>query len=317
MNALTIRDLRKTYPNGFEALKGISMDVSEGDFFALLGPNGAGKSTTIGIVCSLVNKSGGSVSVFGHDLDRERDLAKRCIGLVPQEINFNQFEQVMDIVVTQAGYYGIEPEEAGDRAEACLRQLGLWEKRDSVSRTLSGGMKRRLMIARALVHSPRLLMLDEPTAGVDIEIRRSMWEFLEKLNQEGTTIILTTHYLEEAESLCRHIGIIDHGQLVEMTNMATLLADLHTESFVLNLTIPVDHLPDLVNYHIEQLDPTTLVVDVRREQDINDLFRELTDHNLIVSSLRNKSNRLEQLFMRLLDEKKRPADSGSASEGWS
>jgi len=192
MNALTIRDLRKTYPNGFEALKGISMDVTEGDFFALLGPNGAGKSTTIGIVCSLVNKSGGSVSVFGHDLGRERDLAKRCIGLVPQEINFNQFEQVMDIVVTQAGYYGIEPEEAEDRAEACLRQLGLWEKRDSVSRSLSGGMKRRLMIARALVHSPRLLMLDEPSAGVDIEIRRSMWEFLEELNREGTTIILTT-----------------------------------------------------------------------------------------------------------------------------
>lgn len=306
MNALSIQNLTKTYRNGFEALKGISMDVAEGDFFALLGPNGAGKSTTIGIISSLVTKSGGNISVYGHDLEQEQGLAKQCIGLVPQEINFNQFEKVRDIVATQAGYYGIPRREACKRAEICLRQLHLWEKRNEVSRTLSGGMKRRLMIARALVHSPKLLILDEPTAGVDIEIRRSMWEFLEQLNKEGTTIILTTHYLEEAERLCRNIGIIDHGQLVELTDMASLLAEMHTESFILNLKQSIGRLPSLDGYRVEQVDATTLVVDVHCGQDINGLFRELTKNNLLVSSMRNKSNRLEQLFMDLVATKKMP-----------
>ncbi|MCI0654650.1 MAG: ABC transporter ATP-binding protein [Methylococcaceae bacterium] len=314
MNALSIRNLTKIYRNGFEALKGISMEVAEGDFFALLGPNGAGKSTTIGIVSSLVTKSGGSISVFGHDLEQQRDRAKQCIGLVPQEINFNQFEKVQDIVITQAGYYGIPFREARKRAEVCLRQLDLWEKRDQVSRSLSGGMKRRLMIARALVHSPRLLILDEPSAGVDIEIRRSMWTFLEHLNSEGTTIILTTHYLEEAESLCRHIGIIDQGQLIEMTDMASLLAELHTESFVLNLQQPVQSLPDLNGYRVQQIDATTLIADVRRGQNINGLFRELSKNNLLVGSMRNKANRLEQLFIGLVNANKLPVSSGYPSE---
>ncbi len=290
------------------------MEVAEGDFFALLGPNGAGKSTTIGIVSSLVTKSGGSISVFGHDLEQQRDRAKQCIGLVPQEINFNQFEKVQDIVITQAGYYGIPFREARKRAEVCLRQLDLWEKRDQVSRSLSGGMKRRLMIARALVHSPRLLILDEPSAGVDIEIRRSMWTFLEHLNSEGTTIILTTHYLEEAESLCRHIGIIDQGQLIEMTDMASLLAELHTESFVLNLQQPVQSLPDLNGYRVQQIDATTLIADVRRGQNINGLFRELSKNNLLVGSMRNKANRLEQLFIGLVNANKLPVSSGYPSE---
>jgi ABC-2 type transport system ATP-binding protein len=309
MNALSIRNLTKVYRNGFMALKGINMDVKEGDFFALLGPNGAGKSTTIGIVSSLITKSSGKVSVFGHDLETERDQAKQCIGVVPQEINFNQFEKVFDIVVTQAGYYGISPREARARAEACLRQLDLWEKRNQVSRSLSGGMKRRLMIARALVHSPRLLILDEPTAGVDIEIRRSMWAYLERLNREGTTIILTTHYLEEAESLCRHIGIIDHGLLIELTDMPSLLAELHTESFVLNLQSPLKELPDLNGYRVEQIDATTLVADVRQGQNINELFRELSQNKLIVSSMRNKANRLEQLFIDLINANKMPTPS--------
>lgn len=304
MNALSIRNLTKIYRSGVKALKGISMDVREGDFFALLGPNGAGKSTTIGIVSSLVTKSGGAVSVFGHDLDKDRDRAKQCIGLVPQEINFNQFETVQNIVITQAGYYGIPFREARTRAEVCLRQLDLWDKRAQVSRALSGGMKRRLMIARALVHSPRLLILDEPTAGVDIEIRRSMWSFLEQLNRDGTTIILTTHYLEEAESLCRHIGIIDHGELIEMTDMVSLLAELHTESFVLNLKRPVNSLPNLNGYRVEKIDATTLIAHVGRGQDINGLFRELSNNDLIVGSMRNKANRLEQLFIGLLHANK-------------
>lgn len=309
MNALSIRNLTKVYRNGFKALKGIDMDVAEGDFFALLGPNGAGKSTTIGIVSSLITKSAGTVSVFGHDLEKQRDRAKRCIGLAPQEINFNQFEKVEDIVITQAGYYGIGVREARKRAETCLRQVDLWEKRNQVSRSLSGGMKRRLMIARALVHSPRLLILDEPTAGVDIEVRRAMWTFLEQLNKQGTTIILTTHYLEEAESLCRHIGIIDHGQLIEMTELASLLTKLNSESFVLNLQQPVQSLPALNGYRIEQLDATTLIVDVHRGQNINELFRELSQNNIMVYSMRNKANRLEQLFIALLKENKIPESS--------
>ncbi len=302
MNALSIRNLKKTYKNGLQALKGIDLDVAEGDFFALLGPNGAGKSTAIGIISSLINKSSGDVSVFGNDLIHENELAKRCIGLVPQEINFNQFENVLDIVMTQAGYYGIANSEAADRAEASLRQIDLWDRRDAISRTLSGGMKRRLMIARALVHSPRLLILDEPTAGVDIEIRRSMWEFLRRINDEGTTIILTTHYLEEAENLCRNIGIINHGELVAMTDMATLLAELSTESFVLDLKQPLNSGFELKNYSVERIASNSIVVEVKKESSINDLFAELTESGVQVVSMRNKSNRLEQLFMSLIDE---------------
>ncbi len=301
MKALSIKQLSKIYSNGFEALNGIDLDVEKGDFFALLGPNGAGKSTTIGIISSLINSTSGSVSVFEHDLELEREAAKSCIGLVPQEVNFNQFENVLDIVATQAGYYGIARPQALERAEFCLRKLELWDKRHSISRNLSGGMKRRLMIARALVHSPRLLILDEPTAGVDIEIRRMMWTFLREINQDGTTIILTTHYLEEAESLCRNIAIINHGQIVESTGMASLLAKLHTESFVLDLKHPITALPDLENYHIERADANSIVAEVPKERGINGLFKELSQHNIEIISMRNKSNRLEQLFMDLID----------------
>ena len=303
MKALSIRGLKKKYRNGVEALGGIDMDVEAGDFFALLGPNGAGKSTAIGIVSSLVNKTGGSVSVFGHDLDSEREAAKSCIGLVPQEVNFNQFECVLDIVVTQAGYYGIARKEALEKAEQSLRQLELWDKRNSISRTLSGGMKRRLMIARALVNSPRLLILDEPTAGVDIEIRRLMWTFLRRINQQGTTIILTTHYLEEAESLCRNIAIIDHGQIVEMSGMASLLAKLHTESFVLDLKHPIASIPVLEHYRLERVDDNSIVAEVPKERGINGLFKELSENDIEIVSMRNKSNRLEQLFMDLVGSK--------------
>ncbi len=301
MKALSIKQLTKVYANGFEALKGIDLDVDQGDFFALLGPNGAGKSTTIGIISSLINPTRGSVSVFEHDLVSEREAAKSCIGLVPQEVNFNQFENVLDIVVTQAGYYGISRNQALEKAEFCLRQLELWDKRGSISRNLSGGMKRRLMIARALVHAPRLLILDEPTAGVDIEIRRMMWTFLREINQAGTTIILTTHYLEEAESLCRNIAIIDHGQIVESTGMASLLAKLHTESFVLDLKRPVADLPVLEHYPVQRVDDNSIVVEVPKEKGINGLFKELSERNIEIVSMRNKSNRLEQLFMDLID----------------
>ncbi|MDS4070572.1 MAG: ABC transporter ATP-binding protein, partial [Candidatus Competibacter sp.] len=294
--ALAIRNLRKTYANGLEAVRGIDLDIAEGEFFALLGPNGAGKSTTIGIVCSLVRKTGGTVRVFGHDIDTELTAAKRCIGLVPQEFNFNQFEPVVEIVVNQAGYYGIPRELAQHRAETYLRQLGLWEKRREMARQLSGGMKRRLMIARALVHEPKLLILDEPTAGVDIEIRRSMWDFLREINARGTTIILTTHYLEEAESLCRHVAIIDRGLIVENDQMSTLLGQLHVETFVLNLRRPLAELPDIPGYPLRWLDRYTLEVDVAREQGLNALFPHLSARGLEVSSLRNKANRLEELF---------------------
>ncbi|MDS4022380.1 MAG: ABC transporter ATP-binding protein [Candidatus Competibacter sp.] len=303
--ALAIRNLRKTYANGLEAVRGIDLDIAEGEFFALLGPNGAGKSTTIGIVCSLVRKTGGTVRVFGHDIDTELTAAKRCIGLVPQEFNFNQFEPVVEIVVNQAGYYGIPRELAQHRAETYLRQLGLWEKRREMARQLSGGMKRRLMIARALVHEPKLLILDEPTAGVDIEIRRSMWDFLREINARGTTIILTTHYLEEAESLCRHVAIIDRGLIVENDQMSTLLGQLHVETFVLNLRRPLAELPDIPGYPLRWLDRYTLEVDVAREQGLNALFPHLSARGLEVSSLRNKSNRLEELFLRLVDRQER------------
>lgn len=301
MHALSLRKLTKTYKNGPTAVNGIDLDVAQGDFFALLGPNGAGKSTTIGIIASLVNKTAGTVSVFGHDLDRQRDLAKSCIGLVPQEINFSQFEKVFEIVVNQAGYYGIPRRLASTRAEQYLRQLSLWDKRDTASRQLSGGMKRRLMIARALVHRPRLLILDEPTAGVDIEIRRSMWKFLRRINREGTTIILTTHYLEEAESLCRNIAIINHGEIVEHSPMAALLAKLGTKSFILDLAEPRAVAPIVEGYHLELLDPLTLAADVPKQRDLSDLFQGLSAQGIGITSMRNKSNRLEQLFLDLVD----------------
>jgi ABC-2 type transport system ATP-binding protein len=300
--ALALRNLRKTYANGLEALRGIDLEVAEGEFFALLGPNGAGKSTTISIVCSLVRKTGGTVQVFGHDLDRELNTAKSCIGLVPQEFNFNQFEPVVEIVVNQAGYYGIPRALAWQRAETYLKQLGLWEKRREMARQLSGGMKRRLMIARALVHQPKLLILDEPTAGVDIEIRRSMWDFLRGINAQGTTIILTTHYLEEAETLCRHIAIIDRGTIIENTRMQTLLGRLHLETFVLNLRQPLAGLPEIPGYPLRRLDELTLEVDVAKEWGLNVLFQQLSAHGIEVSSLRNKANRLEELFLQLVDK---------------
>jgi ABC-2 type transport system ATP-binding protein len=302
--ALRLRGLTKTYPNGLTALRGIDLDVAEGDFFALLGPNGAGKSTAIGIICSLVNKTAGSVSVFGHDIHREPAAAKRCIGLVPQEFNFNVFEPVVEILVNQAGYYGIHRDEAHARAEVILRQLGLWEKRRVIPRNLSGGMKRRLMIARSLVHQPRLLILDEPTAGVDIEIRHTMWEFLRKLNADGTTIILTTHYLEEAESLCRRIAIINEGALIENTSMKQLLKQLHMETFVLDIKEPVGDLPAVAGCAaIRKIDELTLEADVYREDSLNALFAGLGRLGIEVLTLRNKSNRLEQLFMGLVSQK--------------
>ena len=301
-SALSIRQLTKTYGNGFQALSGIDLDVAEGDFFALLGPNGAGKSTTIGILSTLVNKTGGTVNIFGHDLDRNPAALKRSIGVVPQEFNFNQFEKTFDIVVTQAGYYGIPAKIAKERAEKYLTQLGLWDKRDTPSRSLSGGMKRRLMIARALVHEPRLLNLDEPTAGVDIELRRSMWSFLTGLNEQGTTIILTTHYLEEAEQLCRNIGIIDHGTIVENTSMRQLLGQLHVETFLLDLKQPLQAAPQLIGYPSQLLDAATLEVQVDKVVGITGLFTQLAAQNIEVVSLRNKTNRLEELFVSLVEK---------------
>lgn len=301
MQALVLDNLTKTYPNGFTALHGISLAVEEGDFFALLGPNGAGKSTAIGIVTSLVNKSGGAVSVFGHDLDRDLNAVKSCIGLVPQEFNFNVFEPVVEIVVNQAGYYGIDRETAFERAEEHLKRLGLWEKRREMARNLSGGMKRRLMIARALVHRPRLLILDEPTAGVDIEIRRSMWAFLRDINRQGTTIILTTHYLEEAESLCRNVAIIDHGRIIENTSVKSLLATLQMETFVLDLANPLHETPELPCYESRLMDAYTLEVDVDKHQGLSALFVALDRLGIHVASMRNKTNRLEALFMGLLE----------------
>jgi ABC-2 type transport system ATP-binding protein len=303
MQALSVRGLTKTYRNGVQALKGIDLDVEEGDFFALLGPNGAGKTTLIGIVTSLVNKSAGAVSVFGHDIDRELDRAKSCIGIVPQEINFNMFESPETIVVNQAGFYGVERKLAHERAEKYLKQLQLWEKRKGIARALSGGMKRRLMIARALMHEPRLLILDEPTAGVDIEIRRSMWEFLREINEQGTTIILTTHYLEEAESLCRNIAIIDGGHIVERDRMSNLLRKLQTETFLLSLRNPVQQAPPLAGYRVALVDDHTLEVEMSKEQSLNDIFARLSGQGIDVVSMRNKVNRLEEMFMRLVENR--------------
>jgi len=299
-HALSIRGLTKTYRGGHQALLGIDLDVEQGDFFALLGPNGAGKSTTIGIITSLINKSGGKVWVFGYDIDTDFAAAKTCIGLVPQEFNFNGFEPVEEIVVNQAGYYGIPRREAFRRAERYLKQLGLWSKRRDMARNLSGGMKRRLMIARALVHEPKLLILDEPTAGVDIELRRSMWQFLREINAGGTTIILTTHYLEEAESLCRNIAIIDHGRLVEHTSMKRLLAKLQMETFVLDLARPLAQAPHIDGHRVHLVDDHTLEVEVQKRQGINAVFAALSAQNVEVLSMRNKSNRLEQLFVDLV-----------------
>ncbi|WP_085724841.1 ABC transporter ATP-binding protein [Pseudomonas sp. R37(2017)] len=301
-SALSIRQLTKTYGNGFQALSGIDLDVAEGDFFALLGPNGAGKSTTIGILSTLVNKTSGTVNIFGHDLDSNPAQLKRSIGVVPQEFNFNQFEKTFDIVVTQAGYYGIPAKIAKERAEQYLTQLGLWDKKDVPSRSLSGGMKRRLMIARALVHQPRLLILDEPTAGVDIELRRSMWSFLTELNQKGITIILTTHYLEEAEQLCRNIGIIDHGTIVENTSMRQLLSQLHVETFLLDLKGDLPAAPQLLGYPSRLIDSHTLEVQVDKSMGITALFTQLAQQNIEVLSLRNKTNRLEELFVSLVEK---------------
>ncbi|RTR40202.1 ABC transporter ATP-binding protein [Shewanella canadensis] len=313
-NALVIDSLKKTYKGGVEAVKGISLKVKKGDFFALLGPNGAGKSTTIGVISSLVQKSEGKVSVFEHDIDSELELAKLCIGLVPQEFNFNQFETVLQIVVNQAGYYGVTKAVALERAEKYLTQLDLWEKRNSPSRTLSGGMKRRLMIARALMHEPKLLILDEPTAGVDIELRRSMWTFLTELNAEGVTIILTTHYLEEAEMLCRNIGIIDKGILVECTSMKSLLSRLNLETFVLDLSTDLTETPMLKGFICRLSDAHTLEVDVEKDQSLNAVFTQLSEQGLEVLSMRNKANRLEELFVELVEKGKhqQPQDKGVA-----
>jgi ABC-2 type transport system ATP-binding protein len=302
-SALEVARLVKTYSGGLQALKGVDLLVEEGDFFALLGPNGAGKSTLIGIISSLINKTSGLVRVFGHDLDADPEAVKSCIGLVPQEFNFNLFLPVIEVVLNQAGYYGIPRREAKVRAERYLRQLELWDRRDTEMRRLSGGMKRRLMIARALVHEPRLLILDEPTAGVDIEIRRSMWLFLKELNTQGTTIILTTHYLEEAESLCRNIAIINQGEVTERSDIGALLARLHTETFVLNLKGRMAELPPLGGFVLNHVDDCTLEVEMSREHTINGLFETLSRNGIEVISMRNKQNRLERLFLDIVDRR--------------
>jgi ABC-2 type transport system ATP-binding protein len=303
MNALSLRNLTKVYANGFTALHGIDLDVAEGDFFALLGPNGAGKTTAIGIITSLVNKTGGTVEVFGHDIDKDLAAAKSCIGVVPQEINLNQWDTVYNCVFNVAGFYGLPTSRAKARTEQCLRELQLWDRRGETSRNLSGGMKRRLMIARALVHEPRLLILDEPTAGVDIEIRRSMWRFLREINEQGTTIILTTHYLEEAENLCRNVGIIDAGRIVEHDRMSNVLRKLHQEVFVLSLTDPVPASLKIEGFEYMPLNEHEIEVEIFADQNLNQLFAALNAAGIAVSSMRNKTNRLEELFMRLVDRR--------------
>jgi ABC-2 type transport system ATP-binding protein len=307
MKALDIKGLTKTYKGGVKALKGVDLSVQEGDFFALLGPNGAGKSTTIGIISSLVNQTGGTVSVFGYDLTTQKEQAKSCIGLVPQEFNFNQFETVLQIVLNQAGYYGVPRSIAKERAKKYLAKLDLWEKRDARARELSGGMKRRLMIARALMHEPKLLILDEPPAGVDIEIRRAMWVFLEEINREGITIILTTHYLEEAEMLCRNIAIINKGTIVENTSMKALLSKLNVETFVLDVQLQEQTNMDALNLHgvdYRWVDDRTLEIDVEKAEGLNPVFTQLSEQGVQVMSMRNKSNRLEELFVRLVESAK-------------
>ena len=300
--ALSIHNLTKVYEDSFKALESISLNVKKGDFFALLGPNGAGKSTTIGIICSLVRKTEGKVSIFQYDVDTHFSTAKRLIGVVPQEFNFNQFEKPIDILVTQAGYFGITSDIASKRAEKYLKQLGLWEKRNDFSRNLSGGMKRRLMIARALIHEPKLLILDEPTAGVDIELRRSMWNFLTEINKSGTTIILTTHYLEEAESLCRNIAIIDHGKIIENTSMKSLLKKLDKETFVFDLAQEISVCPKIKGYSITLSDQNQLEVEIPKSESLNGLFAEFSKQKLSIVSMRNKTNRLEELFIGMVEK---------------
>lgn len=302
MYALEVNELRKTYKNGLEALKGISLKVEEGDFFALLGHNGAGKSTLIGIISSLVNATSGETRLFGISVQRERSKAMSFIGLVPQELNFNQFEMPIEVVVNQAGYYGIPRDIALERAEKYLKKLQLWDRAHEISRNLSGGMKRRLMIARAMVNEPRLLILDEPTAGVDIEIRRSMWDFISGINRAGTTVILTTHYLEEAERLCRNIAIIHHGEIIRNTDMKSLLATLDVETFILDLRESVDQCPSVEGIEITMRDDRTLEASLPKERSLNKLFAELDRQDIHVLSMRNKTNRLEELFMRLVDK---------------
>lgn len=297
MNALSLQNLTKTYNNGFQALKGIDLEVEEGDFFALLGANGAGKSTTIGIISSLVNKTSGRISIFGHDLDKENKQAKSYIGVVPQEINLNLFETVENILLTYAGYYGIPRKEAKIRTEKALKQMQLWEKRNTVSRRLSGGMKRRIMIARALISYPKLLILDEPTAGVDVEIRRSMWEIMHEVNKQGTAIILTTHYLEEAENLCRNIAIIHKGMIIENSDMSSLLSYINVNHFILDLDQPLQKVPEIKGYQFELSSEKILKVAIPKKNTLNQLFAQLSACNIQVKSLKNKSNRLEQLFM--------------------
>jgi len=298
--ALEITDLKKTYPGGVEALKGISFAVNEGDFYALLGPNGAGKSSTIGIIGSLVTKSSGKVKIFDIDTDGNNEQAKMMLGVVSQEINFSQFEKVMDIVVTQAGFYGISKSEALPKVESILKRLGLWDKKDVQARTLSGGYKRRLMIAKALVHEPKLLILDEPTAGVDIELRREMWTFLKEINENGTTIILTTHYLEEAEQLCRNIGIIDGGKIVTNTGMKDLLGSLNVQGFVFDLDSPLSEVPEIEGFPLKLEDPLTLIAAVNKDRSINALFEKLSEKGIKVKSMRNEANRLEELFIEMV-----------------
>ncbi|MDN5869758.1 MAG: ABC transporter ATP-binding protein [Nitrococcus sp.] len=311
MKALSLKRLNKVYAGGVVALRDVDLEVDEGEFFGLLGPNGAGKSTIIGIVSSLVRKTCGSAEVFGHPIEREPWEAKSVLGLVPQEFNFNGFETVSQIVLNQAGFYGINRRTAHHRAEHYLSELGLWNRRNSVSRTLSGGMKRRLMIARALIHEPRLLILDEPSAGVDIEVRRSMWSFLRRINAQGTTIILSTHYLEEAESLCRNIAIIDRGQIIENTDVRSLLRKLTTQSFLLDIQGSVAEVPVIEDFHLMPVDDFCLEVEVRSDQSLNELFARLAERNVQVVSMKNKSNRLEELFVRMLE---RPAEERGKPE---
>lgn len=305
MTALSVKNLTKVYANGLTALKGISLDVEEGDFFAMLGQNGAGKSTTIGIICSLVTKTSGNVSVFGHDIDLERAQAKSLIGIVPQEMNFSLFDKISHILINQAGYYGIPKKIAVTRMEKYLRQMGLWEARERPAVQLSGGMKRRLLIARALMNEPKLLILDEPTAGVDIELRHNLWKILKDLNQQGTTIILTTHYLEEAEQLCKNVAIIDHGEIIEHENMKALINRLNVQTLVLDVASPLQTLPRVPGYHLRPVDETQLEVELHRGQSLNELFHWLTQHNIEIASMRNKTNRLEELFIYLVSENKK------------
>ena len=312
--ALKISNLKKTYDGDIHALKGINLEVEQGDFFALLGANGAGKSTAIGIICSLVNKTAGEIEVFGHNLETDREKAQECLGLVPQEFNFNVWEPVIEILCNQAGFYGIDRKTAMKRAEELLKHLELWDKRDQQANKLSGGMKRRLMIARALIHKPKLLILDEPTAGVDIEIRRSMWKFLTQLNQAGTTIILTTHYLDEAESMCKNIAIINKGEVVESTSMKNLLSHLSIETFVLDLKEPLKNLPEIEGIALRKIDAKSLEADIDKSRSLNFLFEGLSNHNIRVTSMRNKTNRLEELFIKLVENDNGHFETETSSE---